>query len=1413
MLIHVQQDSGASGEQAILSGTILFHQKRHYLLECLRLLLGYVTTEDSNNDDRQYYLDVVSEISQASSGHERNASSYTRKCFGALSEIEMWLQSLAEKAQGVIALGQSLSSVSEDLIRFQQSSLMQQHESLSAIITLLVKTEHTVPGDFTKLLEKLSRLERWNQLAVHYIPSIIAFAAEYGSSESGNSLQDARMLDKDILGKEGSSTWTNGTLHALTVVLWLAEYSSWYIERPIDPSVDRVDLAGEAVTRAEALSRALRDGALQCMLAICSTLKPVRKYNPTRSGLLDFLLRDAPSISLEDTPISSYFQELFMEQLETFTNAFITNLPDTLRRFKSEEDNQRRLLLSGQRGKGYGTGLEQDLYLERFMVIISFTYQDRPESASAFWDDPDGNLYGFLQWASKRVSTPQVAAFCLMLSSVAEGNECASCAHRFLQDDGQTALPKQRKSSSLTWSLIFEELTLYTTKARDQSISHPLSHLTLPTNKITDVSEPESVLMLECYLRLAANVCRESTEAVHWILLHPSFKMVETLLFLCAVGVPGRIQACAFSLLQALATAIEKEYCMSLWMHLDQWASGAFGPSTVPSRAQSMPAKASHHQDATFESIAADPEMATEFTALLRSLTAPRVPNGSLHDELPFPEELGSTYRMPGIDPYLDLLFGKLLTSTSCRVDDPLQRRSLQYNIIDFGATCLEIFNENLIVLANQSVLDVDSSMSTSSLQTYMTLHPFGRVMDWIFNLDVLKEVFAASHQSTDELASASEDSPLLLLVLRCVDLMNLVLDYQSTYLEILRPLVSSTFGERRLTVFNSSVTSFQDAVASNLVLVVDLAKYSGIGIHSLTTSSLLLLGKLASSRRLNYQGPTNRSGGLPGNRLTAILEESGQLESIQRQFASALEFTDRELEQGPHASRWTVKNGIMDFLILCLQGAHGKPSLAHATLGFSCQQDAITIAEDGDFVQGASLFHAVMNLALAYPDGLESEIENWATALRLKAFQVLKALWDSTLTSTVALIELQKYDFTRQIFLRQLTIDANATFDGRMLNDDGFFTSDAAATFIDHLEIRNVVLNLASKTLRFSQEEDNAVSTPNLLSTFLGLNHDGVSGVGFGPSILDLSDFLELEPPGNVPFPPLTFFANIGLESNAFLNTGSLGDSSMKTLEDLISLRFNQLQDNGQLASQPALEKAHGEASSIVLAIRTQLHMRQIDRIRLQVLRCWSSAIMTVLICPDLENNDKAQIMSQSMEILTPKLEQFAMDTKDEAIEIARLLHFIVVQYYQPSEKDTSKTRVDGINDRVFQLFQATIHGIWIPQGNPELREVLYGICRVYLTSTTIEKGGDDLRKSIVQTLKVAGSKLLETICDDALGELGPRRTSALSTLQCFEDVARTVNSKIVSDTLSRINFVVVLVEAIQDLPQELRETPSQGK
>jgi nuclear pore complex protein Nup205 len=119
----------------------------------------------------------------------------------------------------------------------------------------------------------------------------------------------------------------------------------------------------------------------------------------------------------DSIPFSGFFQEALMEQLELFIEGFITNLPDVLRKLRLDEDEQRQL----------NSTHDHDLDLERFIVTISYAFEGRPKAAlEAFWDVPDGALIGFIQWASRRASTPLVSAFCEMLQAISEDEECGA---------------------------------------------------------------------------------------------------------------------------------------------------------------------------------------------------------------------------------------------------------------------------------------------------------------------------------------------------------------------------------------------------------------------------------------------------------------------------------------------------------------------------------------------------------------------------------------------------------------------------------------------------------------------------------------------------------------------------------------------------------------------------------------------------------------------------------------------------------------------------------------------------------------------------------------------------------------------------------------------------------------------------
>jgi nuclear pore complex protein Nup205 len=52
----------------------------------------------------------------------------------------------------------------------------------------------------------------------------------FGSPEGSGSLQQARNLNRTILENKDKNSWTLQYVHAGVVVIWLGEYSGWYID-------------------------------------------------------------------------------------------------------------------------------------------------------------------------------------------------------------------------------------------------------------------------------------------------------------------------------------------------------------------------------------------------------------------------------------------------------------------------------------------------------------------------------------------------------------------------------------------------------------------------------------------------------------------------------------------------------------------------------------------------------------------------------------------------------------------------------------------------------------------------------------------------------------------------------------------------------------------------------------------------------------------------------------------------------------------------------------------------------------------------------------------------------------------------------------------------------------------------------
>ena len=1407
LLIESGDDVKRFDRSKAASAVIYFHESRLVLLECLRLLLRQSHDIEGPESVREISRQLIVLILEIKEGPARNGSLYAQKCLNAMADIEKWLQSLGERHQGNMALGQTARTEYTEILEFQESSLAEQHESLGAIITSLIKAGYTGVEDFHKLLDYLPNLDRWNSIAIHYVPMIIAFTSQFGSLDGNGTLRDARMLNSKILDNRDKTPWILRNLQAATITWWLSEYSGWYTEQPTGSPLQNVNLEAEADARSDAFSLALRDGAFECTLTICSHVVPEDWYDPARTGLVDFLLRDSIPLPDELPLYSTSFQQLIMEQFETFVDTFITNMPDTLRRFKLEEDDQRKKLQSGFPIDGV---TEQAFHLEKFLMIISFAFGHRADAAQAFWGDLDSNLYGFLQWASRRQSTPCVSAFCEMLSSISGGEESAGSAHRFLLDEGTTVAGKIRRSTSLSWGLIFAELSLYTSKSREQPMAiRSTNHYGRKPNS-DEIDEPESAYMLESYLRLTTHLCGESAEVRSWLMTQPSFHMLDMLFQLCNGNVPSRLQACAFKLIQALLTKKSVEIGMVVWTSLDHWVSGAFSPHNLPKPPKAT-TPAAWAEEVTFPAIAGSFEFASEFICLLQSLVRPAVPNTGLNDQLPFPETLGAAYRMPGIEPYIDFVFDRIFASKLPHGEDQLQHRIMTLNILSVTALCLRSFNEDLVILANRSTLAVDEAMNSSSLLTYVCLHPFNRVMEWMFNDRVLSQLFASAKYKVEEVSSALPNSPLILGLLRTIEVMNLVIDLQSTYLDIVRPLIKMQSAGRRKPVLNPSLASFEDTVALNTDLVVALGLYAGVGNQELTVGSLELLGKFASSRKLNIQATPGLNESMYGNRLISAVEQHDDINPIARPLCRAMEFDLREISQGPNAPGWTIKSAILDFLIHCLSHSPDTPTLAHAFLGFACKGTTVQVEKGSSFDERDALFHAVLNLAIEYPDGHGDFLQAWALGLKQKGMQILSILWASSLTSLITMQQMHIDESLFALFLRQRTVGPLTVWEGRSIKDSEFLCTESVEALEHCLWYRCYLLEYTSMAIRLAADDGASSLLARIFSTLLGSTSMPDGEQIPNPTIFDLFDFAELEIGGDSSLPQLYYFAGL----NFSISTGTELQRSfdMKMTHEMIALRANLLRKSGRFQDANEEQRADEEARRILRYIHIEKSRRVLSFASLQTMKAWSELLILSIGTCALDPAGKAALILQALQLVTPKLEDYTSTNIRHASDIAKFILALLFQLdFKASALDRSRAG-DVANDRLFQVFRTSLRAVNRPNVDMEVREVLYKICYRYLGGMAVVSDAPIRQRHGIQTVRATGERTMDIVCDDAFGASAACRISALLLLDSLAGVAKEDRSNYIVDSLTRTNFLQVLVESLESIPQELRQTNANGK
>jgi nuclear pore complex protein Nup205 len=1027
-----------------------------------------------------------------------------------------------------------------------------------------------------------------------------------------------------------------------------------------------------------------------------------------------------------------------------------------------------------------------------------------------FWSDPDSNLAGFMHWASRRASTPLVAAFCEMLQALSDNDECATAAHEFLLDEGHHSSGKMRRAQSLTWTQIFKELNFFSDKIKQKPAPLPSAKYrsAKPASDIIE-TEPESAMMLECYLRLMTKLATESETTRRFLLQGSSYNLVETLFELASGPIPPRLRGCIFMAIKSLMTRKRIKESHVMWTCLENWITGGYAHSTAGPLRQAQPLVS---MDRILDEMSNGFEDPESFIKLILALMSPAVDSSPLNDSLPFADSMGSNPRLPGIEVYIDFVIGRVFSNKLQDLQDVHQTRVLRLTCLDFMLTCLSTFNEDLIILANQTSLNIDGVIGAADLATYVTKHPFSRVMEWMYNDKVMTALFNTIHQQPMEVGNATPDSPLILGILRAVELISKVLDLETTYLELVRPLIKLQPNARRTPVANAAYASFEDGLVTRLNLVVDLGNYCGIGHPDLTLACLKLLERMASSSRITtvWSGSGRQA---HRNKAIVALEANGEHEVISRAFVSELL---APLEPGREAdsASYVTKQYILEFLFQCLQVSPKRPTIAHLLLGFKCGVDSLSVESNGPFADRTSLFHSLLRVLLELPSVDAQGMRQWLIAIKYRVMRILHVLWTSQLSSSLVIEELRENEFFLHLLIRETVIQPDLPWERQDVSAFHFPVTEGAAALSDFLAMRSLTLEyFAMELCLISQGRMPSVKR----RIFEALNGQVVGDANERiqtPTVFDLYDFLLPDGAWDVPFPPLKFYG--GLDISICVGRDADGNTFHVTdrIKEMMLLKRGENTTAKTVVSAKQLASIEKEETMVINHLVSTDRQQQLGRQSLQVLKSWCKLLLVMVESNDFDGSARTSFFLQTLQAILPSLEAFAADRPVEALDLAKLARVLLSRLdlkNSATADQHGKAIGNLIGDKLFQLFQICLQAIGKWAGNPKLRALYYEICYRYLSGVSDEVNRT-ANTQITKTVQVYGERLINVICDDAFcGEAGCQ-AAAYVFLNALVNTGRQEGDEHVVETLNRLNFIGVVVDTLRGIMQEWQEVFAQG-
>lgn len=1412
LLQNSSNDSTRLDMPPIQAGIAMFHVRRQYILDIF--LFALFNTDISPNSSVSMQTNKL--INKITSDQD-----VLKKNLNAMTTIENNFVELDEKEKRGQFLGQSQNAEFVHTLKLRRDFLSREHDTLGQILSGLVVNKILNATNIQTFTESLHKVSTYSTLFIHYIPALIMLASACDPilSPPGDAMtyEDASKIYRSLVNP--SSEWKLPYLRGAVELIFLTYFTGLVKSDPTAGA--KASLADDILPP---VRKAIDDGALELLMAVAADT------SSEAESLVSFY-NYRPSVQIRVPELkkignfSSEFLDLLFSGLENFVEGVVSNLAEILREMKlSEEDSF--LSLANSEYPSENPEEAPGVDLERFFIFISYLYLDRPEAAAnSFWSDTESNLYGFVSWASQSQISFMSAAFCDMLASISCGKTSANAVYYFLKEPSDTSLNmKGRKNNRLSWEYIVEALNYYINQLKP-TVQPPSSSSVVGARAMVPVSDiPELdddiVYVLLSYFRLIAEVVKYDPEARQELMSNEGGEDIVNVLFQllsCQTPLFGSV----LNVVASFAMTEDSTQKMRIWEALDLWAFNTviYGPDGTVILPSVSAKERLYGLFKSFDDIVG-------LITLLEVLLRPPAKVNTYYT-LPYPDDLGNKYRVPGIWPYADFLINEVFYSSTAVDFSDEQRLTLQLPCLKFMQHALELFDPEIARLSSTVGLNPDMLVQSKSFLNYIKVHPCGPTMSHLFNDRIYNIVIGIASTGLDAVAEKKPKDPLVEVLFHSLQLINLILDLQETFIDvIIKELNGDQNSGGGVQYGTHGLRSFEDALLFNLPVVSHLALYVGSSNIELANASLKLLERISTAPQFLASATSSIDSRIKKNRLLSTLETVDESTRIREGFIEQIERSPALYDMAQSDLNVVqIKLEVLHFIKSNLSVNSKEPTVAHYLLGFKVNGDGSLDldGERGGILSEVSLFASIRELleySVASTSKTEIEYDNSQIASACSDIYLL--LCQNPSSCVFILNELREHDFLLKSLEDEPNIESKALWNGKVFSPSSeFLTSESSETVIAFFNHRAALLEYLSMEVHVSSENGALSLVSRYMESLISLNLPYTSTFASKSArILSFLDVLEFQPTDDVQneYPSVEVFGQQVLEYFYRNEETSDDKAAIKELRYLLRLKGLEFVATKRISSLDDLEYVNASNDIIETFSRSRI-CKGIRDVQLSCLSAWTKLVLVVVNDTELTAGDRSTFILETFQTIIPKLIDYSSSDVAFSEQLASLTVSLYNIYQEDLEKINKQQTKDLANssgnyDRTHALFKASLSSLQTPLSTSQLRADLYIVCYQYLKSC-IETGSRQLLVQSTQVIRTSGDKLLETICNDAISGEGVTRLTALVLLEVLSSLSVATNSTFVLDGLVRYNLLLLLIQSMKRTDDEImnRHNLSEGE